>query len=83
MLSDEILNYLSLMVKTYWRFDGENVQLLGNSIPLNAANIHRVPITAYHSDGRLFFGDIFQARSFISQETRFPVETLVKPVDIS
>lgn len=42
-----------------------------------------LPITAYHCDVQLFFRDIFQTRSFISQETTFPVETLVKPVDVS
>lgn len=83
MLSDGMLDYLLLMVKTYWIFDGGNVQLLGNSIPLNAANIHRAPITAHHTDVQLFLRDIFQTRSFISQETRFPGEILVKPVDIS
>jgi hypothetical protein len=83
MLSDGMLNYLLLMVKTYWIFDGGNVRLLGNSIPLNAANIHSAPITAHHADGQPFLRDIFQTGSFISQETRFPGETLVKPVDIS
>lgn len=59
MLSDGMLNYLLLMVKTYWIFDGGNVRLLGNSIPLNAANIHRAPITAHHADMQLFLGYIF------------------------
>lgn len=66
-----MLNYLSLMVKTYWIFDAGNVQLLGNSIPLNAANIHRVPITAHHSDVQLFLRDIFRPEASLVKEQDF------------
>lgn len=49
-------------VRMYWGFHSGNVQLLRNSIPLNVASGHQVPITANHLVSSSFSGLCFKAK---------------------
>ena len=69
------------MVRMYWGFHRGNVQLFGNSIPLNVASIHQVPITANHFDEQQLFRIMFQSKMFVNQDVRCPVEILVQRLD--
>lgn len=68
-------------VRMYWGFHSGNVQLFGNSIPLNVASIHQVPITANHFDEQQLFRIMFQSKMYINQGVRWPAEILVQRLD--
>ena len=57
------------------------MQLFGNSIPLNVASIHQVPITANHLDEQQLFRIMFQSTMYINQSVRWPAEVLVQRLD--